>query len=215
MRDLSDQTEDLDEEQEKYEYASCRFIIDRVREAGGMCFFAHPYWATGNRYNVSTPLAEKFLKENCFDAFELFNGDYLDINTLQLALYHELNQRQKIPLVSGTDAHGIIDHHFFGTFHTIVFSEDCEFSSIRRNILGLKCVVVMPVKGDAPFVYGPIRFVKYTLYLLREVLPIHDMLCREEGILMESALRGSDKAVAALSCVQGQVKEFYDRIYGG
>ncbi|HBN85675.1 MAG TPA: hypothetical protein DDZ89_17735, partial [Clostridiales bacterium] len=203
----------LETDQEKYEYASCSFVIDQVRQEGGICIFAHPYWATGNRYNVSSPLTEAFLKTGIFDAFELFNGDTLDINAIQLALYHDLFKQYKIPLVSGTDSHGVIRHPFFGTFFTVVYSEDCQLDSLTANIQELNSVVVMPVKDSSPFVFGPLRLVKYTLYLLREIIPLHDELCKEEGILMDSALRGSKNAKAALSVLKGQTTEYYKKMY--
>jgi len=31
----------LETDQEKYEYASCSFVIDQVRQEGGICIFAH------------------------------------------------------------------------------------------------------------------------------------------------------------------------------
>lgn len=214
MSEKSQNVDMLETDQEKYEYTSCSFVINKVRQEGGICIFAHPYWATGNRYNVSTPLTEAFLKSGIFDAFELFNGDSLDINAIQLALYHDLFKQYKIPLVSGTDAHGVINHTHFGTFFTVVYSEDCQFLSLADNIKKLNSVVVLPIKDSSPFVFGPLRLVKYTLYLLREILPHHDELCKEEGILMDSALHGSKKAKDALSILKGQTTEFYDKIYG-
>jgi len=211
---LADELRDLDCEMEKYEYASCLYCIEKVREDGGICTFAHPYWATGNRYNISTPLTEKILKSGCFDAYELFNGDNMDINTIQLALYHDLYKQYNIPLVSGTDAHGIIDNHYFGTFHTIVYAEDCEFHNIKQNIKELNSVVVKPQKDNPPLVFGNLRLIKFTMYLLREILPIHDEMCGMEGILMEHALRGGKKAQAALSMVKGQTSDFYKKVYG-
>jgi hypothetical protein len=214
IKEKSRSVDFLETEKERYEYASCLYVIEKVRQEGGICIFAHPYWAAGDRYNVSTPLTEAFLKTGIFDAFELFNGDYLDINAIQLALYHDLYKQYKIPLVSGTDAHGIINHTFFGTFHTVVFAESCEENSLFDNIKKLNSVVVMPIRGSAPFVYGPLRLVKYTMYLLREVIPLHDDLCKEEGILMEYALRGSQKAIKALSVLKGQTTDYYDKIFG-
>lgn len=214
IKEKSRFVDQVETDQEKYEYASCSFVIEKVRQEGGICIFAHPYWATGNRYNVTTPLTEAFLKSGIFDAFELFNGDSMDINAIQLALYHDLYKQYKIPLVSGTDAHGVIRHGFFGTFCTVVYSEDCSFDSLVKNIHGMNSAVVMPSKEGSPFVYGPLRLVKYTMYLLREIFPLHDELCKEEGILMDSALRGSKKAIAALSSVKGQTKDLYDKMYG-
>jgi hypothetical protein len=38
--------------------------------------------------------------------------------------------------------------------------------------------------GEVVRVYGPFRLVKYALFLLREVFPAHDELCREESAAM-------------------------------
>ena len=46
--------------------------------------------------------------------------------------------------------------------------------------------------GEFPWCIGLLRFVKYTLFLLREFYPEHDRIRSEEGRLMMQILAGED-----------------------
>ena len=50
-------------------------------------------------------------------------------------------------------------------------------------------------------------------FLLREVFPLHDELCREEGEWMEAHLRGDATAAERLAAAQGRTARLYDELW--
>jgi hypothetical protein len=55
--------------------------------------------------------------------------------------------------------------------------------------------------------------VRYTHFLLREVLPQHDELCFEEGRLMIQHAAGDASAAAKIALLQGQTAALYARCW--
>ncbi|MBN2307856.1 MAG: hypothetical protein JXR94_02730, partial [Candidatus Hydrogenedentes bacterium] len=53
-----------------YQYASCLWCYDRIREAGGLGLFCHPYWFTQHRYSPSGALTTHLFDTQPFDAYE-------------------------------------------------------------------------------------------------------------------------------------------------
>jgi hypothetical protein len=56
--------------------------------------------------------------------------------------------------------------------------------------------------------------VKYAQFILREIMPLHDKLCAEEGRLMLLYLAGSLQAETELINQQGSVKNLFDWFWG-
>lgn len=228
MQDLGEMPAGVD----RYQYASSVWCFQKIREAGGLGIFCHPYWVWGNRYYINAALTEKLLNDVVFDALELIGGYHLfeaESNMLQVARYNEARAAGKqIPIVGVSDAHGCESGSLFGWYYTIVFAPDLELSSLIGSIKELYSVAVEALPGDEPpeqqaRVYGPYRLVKYARYLLREVFPLHDELCAGEGRLMlqYAAAAGLDgeaaaasTAAAALTACKGQTDRFWAKIFG-
>ena len=205
------------------EYVRWMHAIDMAKKTGALVSMAHPFWVQGEtKYHFSHKIAEFFMKEKCFDAFELLNGDYGDTNPLQAALWQEQRDGGNyVPLVSGTDAHTVIGDGFFARFFTVVFAEDMEFSSIKQAVKDEKTVVISTLieseykyKGGSPLVYGHFRLAAFALYLMGQVFPLHDELCFEEGRLMADYISGVSDAGEKLSAASGRTKKLYDRLWG-
>ena len=82
------------------------------------------------------------------------------------------------------------------------------------SIKGLYSVAVEALPGELPRAHGPWRLARYAQYLLREVLPLHDDLCAEEGRLMLAHLAGDPSAVESLRPLQGRADALYDHLWG-
>lgn len=217
MQDLGELPAGVD----RYQYASCLWCFERIRQAGGLGIFCHPYWTWNNRYYVDAALTEKLLHDVPFDALELISGYHLDeveSNMLQVARYNELRaEGRRIPIVGVSDAHGCETGSLFGWYYTIVFSPDLELTSLVASIKDLYSVAVEALPGDEPVdqqarVYGPYRLVKYARFLLREVLPLHDELCAEEGRYMLRYVAGDSEAAAKLAACEGQTRRLWERM---
>ncbi len=202
----------------RQQYAACLWSFDRIREAGGLGIFCHPYWIDRNRYDVPEALALHILEQQPYDALELIGGYArfeIESNALQVARYHEERARGKvIPIVGASDAHGCERGEMFGWYCTIVFSPSADLRDLIQNIKGLYSVAVEMLPGEAPRAHGPFRLVRYALFLLREVFPQHDELCAQEGRLMLAHLAGDRRAAERLAALRGDVAAFYDHLWG-
>lgn len=198
-------------------YAACRWAFAKIREAGGIGIFCHPYWVTGNRYNVPEALIDRLFADRPFDAFELLGGFWLnetESNALQVARYYQEAARgRRVNVVGVSDGHGTA-RGLHGWYYTIVLARSPEFADLREGITGGYSVAVERLpNAPAARPYGPFRLVKYCSFLLREVLPAHDALCAEEGDLMLAHVAGDAAAAEKLRGLQGRVADLYNRVW--
>ena len=195
----------------RYQYASCCWAFEKIRQGGGLGIFCHPYWFTGHRYSPAGALTSHLLETQPFDAYELLGGydrPEIDSNTLQVARYYEERAKgNEIPIVGVSDAHGCETGSLFGWYYTIVFSATLEHSDLATSIKDLFSVAVEAIPGESVRAYGPFRLVKYALFLLREILPQQDTLCLEEGRLMLAHLAGDPSAAQLLENLSGWTAE--------
>lgn len=197
--------------------ASSVWVFNKIREAGGLSLFCHPYWVTGNRYNVSEPIIKALFDDMPFDAFELLGGFSKathEGNALQIARWgDERAKGKKIPIVGVSDSHGTENGNLFDWYYTLVFSPTPDFEDLKAAILSEAAVAVQAIPGECPQIYGPFRIVKFAYFLLREVLPLHDAECAEEGRLMLKALAGDKDAAAMQKLTKNRVKKLFDHLW--
>ena len=199
-------------------YAECVWAFDRIRETGGLGIFCHPHWVTAKRYHPGMPLTNLLFETQPFDAYEVIGGygPDCDSNTLQAALYYEhVAAGKKIPVVGVTDTHTCDDEATdrFAWFYTIVFAPSCEYADLAGSIKDLYSVAMEHISHDRPRPVGPRRLVQFALFCEREIFPMHDELCLEEGRLMQSYAAGDDSAVELLATMQGRTRQLYDRLW--
>jgi hypothetical protein len=203
---------------DRYLYASSLWCYEKIRAAGGLAIFCHPYWITHSRYCVPEAVLARHFTDQPFDALELIGGFYrpqIESNVLQVARYQEERaQGRRIPIVGASDAHGCERGELFGWYFTIVFSPSPELPDLIREIKNLNSVAVESLPNEAPRIHGPFRLVKYVAFLLREVFPAHDALCLQEGELMLAHLAGDQTAKDRLRPLQGQTESLWRRYRG-
>jgi hypothetical protein len=199
-----------------YEYASCLWTYRKTRESGGLSIFCHPYWITGHGYNVREALIERHFREKPFDAYELMGGfgmEDVESNVLQASRYHEERASgNQVAIVGSSDGHDCLHGDLFGSYYTVVFANSGELADLVAGIKGLNSVAVDKLPGTTPRVHGPFRPVKYAHFLLREVFPGHDALCREEGEAMAAHVAGNADAAGRLKSYKGRVEAFMNRL---
>lgn len=198
-------------------YACCLWALEKIREAGGVSIFCHPYWITGNRYNVSEALISRFFAEKPFDAYEVIGGYWMhqtESNALQVARYYEeVAKGNRVPVVGVSDGHGV-HRGLNGWYYTVVLARSPEYADIKEAILGDYAVAVESLPGaPAARPFGPFRLVKYASFLQREVFPAHDALCAEEGDAMLAHVAGDASAVSKLKAMQGRVAALYAKLW--
>ena len=203
---------------DRYQYASCLWVFDKIRQGGGLAVFCHPYWFDENRYTPSGAITSLLLERQPFDALEVIGGyrrHEVVSNALQVARYHEQRSRgQRIPIVGASDTHSCEGGELFGWYYTIVFAPSTRLPDLIESVKGLYSVAIEALPGEHPRAHGPFRLVKYALFLMRDVFPDHDDLCQEEGQLMLAYLAGDTSAGGALKALQGRTSALQDRLWG-
>jgi len=226
-------------EEIRFAVASCRWVFDRIRETGGLAVFCHPYW-TMSRIVLPEPLIDAVFADRKFDAAELIGGFYLEqseANNFQAVRCLEERERgPRFPVLAVSDSHGTerfpvnrpnianfcgvsatesADAELFNWYYSVVLAEG---SSTDELIAGIKrdlSAAVEYPQGARPHIFGDFRLVKYVSFLLREYFPVHDPLCRDQGLAMLDHLAGDSSAAARLALLQGRVSRRREAFFGG
>ncbi len=198
-------------------YASCLWTFDKIRQAGGLGVFCHPYWVSIHRFDNPAALTELLLQLQPFDALELIGGYFpfeSESNHLQVTRYQEARARGKrIPIVGVSDAHGCERGELFGWYYTIVFAPSLELPDLVQSIKDLYSVAVEAMPGQPARAHGPFRLVRYAQFLMREVYPQVLDLYAEEGRLMLAHLAGDDQAMQTLQRYQGRTQAGMENLF--
>jgi hypothetical protein len=208
------------EDVNKFQYASCQWVTNKIHERGGLAMLCHPYWFTRKAHNVPEPLLGALLNSKFFDMLEVVSGNSssesneYDADVLQAARYAEARVGGlKLPACGISDSHGCESNETFGRNFTVAFARTTELADIQSAMKKGDCTAVEIMRGERPQVEGNYRLVEYTLFLLREVFPQHDELCVEEGRLMLAHSAGQVDAAERLKACQGQVKALYNKYW--
>jgi len=178
---------------ERYQLASSIWCFNKIREAEGLGVLCHPFWRIKEGYYISERLLNLLYDKKPFDAVEMVGGYHmyeLTSNNLQIVSYYEKSKGRNIPVVGVTDAHGCDTGSLFGWYYTVVFSPSLNLKDIIESINAGYCVAVEAIPGRESRVYGSLRLTLFTLFLIKEVFPIHDKICQEEGNFMMKYLMG-------------------------
>ena len=202
----------------RFQVASSEWAFDRIRDCGGVSMFCHPYWKPGYHNYIGGDAIDLIMERNRFDVLEVIGGfEIADIedNFLAVSRWQEEKAKgKKIPVAGVSDSHDC-DTSLTGWYYTIVFAEKLSFDSIAGAIRDDRSVAVHCPPGNFPLVVGPFRLTRFAYFLLREVYPFHDDLCRTEGEIMLRALAGEEsKACDELARRRGEAEAFLARCFG-
>jgi hypothetical protein len=186
-----------------------------------MSIFCHPYWknrfnGASQEYYISEALTDQIFDDRHFDAYEVLGGyaiSELDSNTLQISRYNEERLNGQLPIVGVSDAHGCYNE-LFGWYYTIVFAESNAFDDIKNAVCSCFSVAVEKLPDREFRVYGPLRLVRYALFLIKEYFPKHDAICAEEGMLMMDWIKGDTDASEKLSKLAGRTTAWLIDCFG-
>ena len=207
----------LPDRTDRYPFASCLWTFDKIRQAGGLGIFCHPYWYSQKRFDVPITLTDLLFEHQPYDALEVLGGFHLyesESNVLQVARYHELRASGKrIPIVGASDSHGCENGQLFGWYYTIVFAPTPDLPDLNASIKDCYSIAVEALPQEMVRAFGPFRLVCLAQFLLREVFPAHDEYCLEEGRLMLAHAAGDPQAVLSLQPLQGRTAQLYDHLW--
>jgi hypothetical protein len=146
-----------------------------------------------------------------FDALELIGGyeDYQYFSN-PITTAYQSSKFTDIPVVGHTDSHGQHKESLGADwYYMIVFAKELTLSSLKEAILEGKCVAVDASAKGYPKIYGQYRFVKYAYFLLENVYPEHDSLCRQQGLMMRKFVMGKDDISDSLNSLNDKVSNYY------
>ena len=156
-------------------YAVCVWAFEKIRQAGGLGVFAHPYWLS-DMWQIPEPFTKYMLAKHPFDAFEVLGGEnYYEHNGFQTALYYdEYRQGRVHPIVGSTDSHGSTEHNRNAAIcSTVVFAKENERAAILEAIKEKYSVAVDTISAEYRLV-GEFRLQKYASFLMENYFPVHD-----------------------------------------
>lgn len=201
---------------EKFNYASCVWAFNHIRNGEGLGIYAHPYWKCDGAYQIPETLNRYITQTHPFDAFEVLGGEvYYQQNGFQIHQYYEDRAKGiKYPVVGSTDSHNSIaeDNRNGLIATTFVFAKENERESLISAIKDEYSVAVDTISKEYRLV-GDFRLVKYARFLLDDFTPLHDELCYEEGRLMKQYVTGDESALEGLKFINGRMKKLYDKYF--
>jgi len=191
---------------ERYLYASCRWVFEEIRRAGGLGIFCHPYWLN-NVLSIPPDLVNKLMESGIFDAFEVLGGEnYFEQNGFQALQYYEDRARGlRYAIVGSTDSHSSVNHRNSHVCSTIVFSRANERDALVDAIRDCWSVAVDTIDETPRFV-GEWRLARYACFLDKHFFPLHDALCFEEGRAMKDYACGVPGAEETLRFISGRMR---------
>lgn len=176
-------------------YAVCVWAFDKIREAGGLGIFAHPYWIS-DMWQIHEPFTQYMLANKPFDAFEVLGGEnYYQQNGFQTAIYYDEYRRGNVlPIVGSTDSHNSTENNRNAAIcSTIVFAHKNERADILQSIKDKYSVAVDTISAEYRLV-GEHRYQKYACYLMENFYPLHDRAAYSDGEIMRKYYLGEADA---------------------
>ena len=176
-------------------YAICKWAFDKIRLAGGLGIFAHPYWLV-DMWHINEPFTRYMMKNHPFDAFEVLGGEnYYMQNGIQTALYYDEYREGRVhPIVGSTDSHDSTEHNCNAAIcSTIVFAEKNERVAILQAVRDRYSVAVDTISAEYRLV-GEYRLQKYACFLMENYFPTHDRQAAIDGELMVQYVAGNATA---------------------
>lgn len=183
-------------------FAVCVWAFDKIRQAGGLAIFPHPFWIS-DLWQLDETFTREMMKRHPFDAFEVLGGEnYYQQNGIQTALYYdEYRQGRVHPIVGSTDSHNPYDNNRnYDICSTIVFAHENERVDLLQSIKDGYSVAVDTISEEYRLV-GEYRYQKYAAFLMEYFYPIHDRQAQLDGEMMRRYYIGevAPEEVAALA----------------
>ena len=202
----------------RFQVAASEWGFDNIRKCGGIAMFCHPYWRPRNHNYIGEDTIDLLLERRRFDVLEVIGGFEpfeFEGNMLSVSRWREETAKgSSIPVAGVSDSHDC-DVSLAGWYYTIVFAKELSFDAVAEAIRSDRSVAVHCPPGNFPLVVGPFRLTRFAYFLLRELYPFHDELCRQEGEILRRALAGEEpEAKAELEKRRGSVEAFLARCYG-
>jgi len=112
-----------------------------------------------------------------------------------------------------SDSHGVRRGQLFGWYYTLTFARTSSLEDLKESITNHYSVAIEALPGEFPRVHGPFRLVKLAQFLIRELYPLRDALCAEEGRWMLAHVTGHPAAAENIVALRGQADGLVSRLW--
>ena len=201
---------------DKREIAWRSWFQREIHKSGGISVLPHPDGIIGGTYNVQTKVAEYVIREGLCDVLEAVSGtEDLAARRLQAVFYQEMRAKSlDIPIVGSSDTHSAAARDFktFDYSWTIVFAKNKE--TVLGDILEKYSVAVDNIAQENKCVYGNLRLVKYTWFLLENYYKYHDALCSDIGSAVLRRVFGDTNQDRLIVLLEEELKKYNHSFVG-
>lgn len=206
---------DLDVAEEyKRDLAYYIWTCDAIRAAGGVSIFPHPYWKlSAGRLNLRAKVGEEILRRGLADVFELLGGvDKARMRMQGVAYEESVRTAGEKPVVGSSDAHTMLvpGASHFDEKYTVIYAR--EAAELRAALLAGRCVAVD--NASEKNVYGPLRLVKYTWFLLENYFVPRRALCNAAGQALLRHAGGKAGQKDLISLLEREVADYDKEFFG-
>lgn len=188
------------------------YIASQIRAAGGVAVMAHPFWQSGDEYNMQPVECRYHLRNGDFDVLELLGGndDTGNGNNLLELVWNDLRaEGVRVPVVGSSDAHTTVvwsDYDHFSHQFSLVFATG--YADLADAIKEGRAVPVRRESDKHFRCLGDYRYAKYARFLMGEYYPAYTALCAAHA----EALANRDKT--ALAAAETAIAEYREKFYG-
>ena len=205
-------------------FAAAIDVFRKIKEKGGVSFFAHPYWRVQKaeerkREDIPLSLSKSLFESKEFDGFELVSGApryEAYNNSYQEKLYLKYYPNYEMPIIGITDSHTSSDElsTILGVNYTIVFSKTNSQEDILHGIMNGYSVGVENFMLESPRLHGKERLCKYGLFLIKEFFKLHDENAFAEGQMLLRCVEEKNFETEMIDSWVRYEQDYCDRWFG-
>ncbi len=187
------------------------FIASQIRAAGGVAVMAHPFWESGDEYNMQPVECRYHLRNGDFDVLELLGGndDTGNGNNLLELVWNDLRTEGVcVPVIGSSDAHNIVfwsDYDHFSRQFSVVLATG--YDDLADAIKEGRAVPVRRESDKHFRCLGDYRYAKYARFLMGEYYPGYIALCATHA----EALANRD--AAAIAIAEKTIADYQEKFY--
>lgn len=206
---------EADNDVDRLELAWFKWMYENAKKSGGIAIYPHPFYEPDGATNIRTSISNEIFRQGFMDVFEIFGGCSGKGNKMQFAMWLDhIKQGKNIPIVASTDSHSSVKRGWsnFNMWWTVVFAEDAE--SIPDNILEGNTVAVDDTVIDNKNIYGDLRLVRYSWFLMENYFDWLTPLCNASGQAMLRYIFGDESQLELVRLLENEIDMFKKNFFG-
>ena len=207
--------EEIDKSINTQHYAKNIWVINKIKEAGGVSILAHPNWVyRDGKYHLHQAYYKEMLRSSHLDGVEAFGEEKVKEhnNMTHLTALQTENRYKYLAPFGNSDAHD--SDHEIGDRFTIVFAKQKSASGVVTAIKeGLTCAVFKRENYEHQFI-GKDDLAQYVYFLLKEYYPRHYKFKTRLAKLYIDQLINNESFEKKINSAKKKLEDYTDSFYG-